>query len=130
MPVTDISHDLESFTLTITARFAAPVQRIWEVYADPRQLERVWGGPPEYPATVVDHDLSAGGRITYFMTGPRGDRHFGYMDILKTDEPSFFRYRDGFATEDFAPRSVAPDGRVDQHLQLMGPTGRAPSRST
>ena len=55
MPVTDISHDLDALTLTITAQFAAPVQRIWDIYADPRQLEKVWG-PPEYPATVVDHD--------------------------------------------------------------------------
>ena len=28
MPVTDISRDLDSLTLTITARFAAPVERI------------------------------------------------------------------------------------------------------
>lgn len=43
MPVTDVQHDPENLTLTITADFAAPVQRIWQVYADPRQLERVWG---------------------------------------------------------------------------------------
>ena len=56
MPVTDVRHDLDALTLTITAEFAAPVERVWEVYADPRQLERVWG-PPTYPATFVDHDL-------------------------------------------------------------------------
>ncbi|OBH09758.1 SRPBCC domain-containing protein [Mycobacterium sp. E3247] len=33
MPVTDVQHDLENLTLTITADFAAPVQRIWQVYA-------------------------------------------------------------------------------------------------
>ena len=58
MPVTDVQHDLDNLTLTITAEFAAPVERIWQVYADPRQLEKVWG-PPTYPATVVDHDLRA-----------------------------------------------------------------------
>ena len=45
MPVTAVTHDLESRTLTITAEFAAPADRVWEVYADPRQLERVWGPP-------------------------------------------------------------------------------------
>src|SRR6185295_13384660 len=58
MPVTAVQQDLDNLTLTITADFAAPVERIWQVYADPRQLEKVWG-PPTYPATVVDH----GGRI-------------------------------------------------------------------
>ena len=27
-----------------------PVDRVWQLWADPRQLER-WWGPPEYPAT-------------------------------------------------------------------------------
>ena len=48
MPVTDVAQDLDTRTLTITAEFSAPVERIWQVYADPRQLERVFG-PPEYP---------------------------------------------------------------------------------
>ncbi|MDQ3900331.1 MAG: SRPBCC domain-containing protein, partial [Actinomycetota bacterium] len=77
MPVTDVQHDLDNLTLTITADFAVPVERIWQVYSDPRQLEKVWG-PPTYPATVVDHDLTPGGRVTYFMTGREGDKHAGY----------------------------------------------------
>ena len=48
MPVTDVSHDLDARTLTIVADFAGSPKRIWEVYADPRQLERIWG-PPTYP---------------------------------------------------------------------------------
>ena len=43
MPVTAITKDLDNRTLTITADFAAPVERIWKLYADPRQLEQVWG---------------------------------------------------------------------------------------
>ena len=61
MPVTDVQHDLGTLTLTMTAQFPAPPERVWQVYADPRQLEKVWG-PPTYPATVVDHDLTPGGR--------------------------------------------------------------------
>ena len=49
MPVTDVQHDLDALTLTITADFAAPVDRVWQVYADPRQLERVWGPPATRP---------------------------------------------------------------------------------
>ena len=107
MPVTDVKHDLDTLTLTITAEFAAPVARIWQVYADPRQLEKVWG-PPTYPATVVDHDLSPGGRMTYFMTGPEGDKHAGYWRITAVDEPRSFAFEDGFADLDFTPNPAMP----------------------
>lgn len=107
MPVTDITHDLDHLTLTITAQFAAPVERIWEVYADPRQLEKVWG-PPQYPATVVDHSLTPGGRVTYYMTGPEGERFYGYWTVLEVDEPRSFSYEDGFAHEDFTPDTDLP----------------------
>ena len=79
MPVTDVQHDLDALTLTITADFAAPVERVWEVYADPRQLERVWG-PPTYPATFVDHDLAPGGRIDLLHDQPRGREVLRLLD--------------------------------------------------
>ena len=107
MPVTDVTHDPESRTLTITAQFAAPVERIWQVYADPRQLEKVWG-PPSYPATVVDHDLVPGGRVTYVMTGPEGDKHAGYWEITAVDRPRSFSFDDGFADLDFTPNPALP----------------------
>lgn len=110
MPVTDVQHDPANLTLTITADFAAPVERIWQIYADPRQLEKVWG-PPSYPATVVDHDLRPGGRMTYFMTGPDGDKHAGYWEITAVDEPRRFEFDDGFADMDFNPNPDMPKAR-------------------
>jgi uncharacterized protein YndB with AHSA1/START domain len=107
MPVTDVQHDLDNPTLTITAAFAAPVQRIWQVYADPRQLEKVWG-PPSHPATVVDHSLTPGSRTTYFMTGPDGDKYAEYWDITAVDEPTGFAFLDGFADADFNPNPDLP----------------------
>ncbi|MBU8814477.1 SRPBCC domain-containing protein [Mycolicibacterium goodii] len=107
MPVTDVQHDLDTLTLTITAEFAAPVTRIWQVYADPRQLEKIWG-PPSHPATVVDHDLRVGGRVTYFMTGPEGEKYAGYWEITAVDEPQSFSFLDGFADEDFKPNTDLP----------------------
>ncbi|HNA50961.1 MAG TPA: SRPBCC domain-containing protein [Mycobacterium sp.] len=110
MPVTDVQHDPANLTLTITADFAAPVERIWQIYADPRQLEKIWG-PPSYPATVVDHDLRPGGRMTYFMTGPDGDKHAGYWEITAVDEPRSFEFDDGFADMDFNPNPDMPKAR-------------------
>ncbi|MFY1633151.1 SRPBCC family protein [Solwaraspora sp. WMMB335] len=110
MPVTDVQQDIDNLTLTITADFAAPVERIWQVYADPRQLEKVWG-PPTYPATVVDHDLTPGGRVTYYMTGPQGDKHAGYWLVTAVDEPACFSFDDGFADLDFNPKPELPVSR-------------------
>ena len=98
MPVTDVQHDLDALTLTITADFAAPVERVWEVYADPRQLELVWG-PPGWPATFVDHDLAPGGRMNYFMTSPEGEKYYAYWDVTSVSEPTSFTFRDGFALD-------------------------------
>lgn len=107
MPVTDVQQDLDNLTLTITADFAAPVARIWQIYADPRQLEKVWG-PPDCPATVVDHELKPGGRTTYFMTGPNGEKYAGYWQITAVDEPTSFSFDDGFADADFNPNPELP----------------------
>lgn len=100
MPVTETSHDEVTKTLTMVARFAAPPERVWDVYADPRQLERVWG-PPTYPATVVDHALEPGGRVTYFMTSPEGERYYGLWEVTAVDAPHSFEFTDWFADESF-----------------------------
>jgi uncharacterized protein YndB with AHSA1/START domain len=52
MTVISVVEDADARTLTITARFDAPIGRVWQVWSDPRQLER-WWGPPMYPATVT-----------------------------------------------------------------------------
>lgn len=111
MPVTDVSHDLDSCTLVITAEFAAPPERIWQVYADPRQLEQVWG-PPGFPATFVEHDLSVGGRSRYFMTSPDGGRSYGWWQVVAVDEPHGFAFDDGFAADEaFTPLDDMPVAR-------------------
>ncbi len=51
MTVTAVRKQAETFTMTLEAEFDAPADRVWQLWADPRQLER-WWGPPTYPATV------------------------------------------------------------------------------
>lgn len=108
MPVTDVTHDLETRTIAITAEFAAPVARIWEIYADPRQLEQVFG-PPTHPATFVEHDLRPGGRAHYFMTSPEGEKYYGWWRVTEVAAPHRFAFDDGFAADDtFAPLDELP----------------------
>ena len=124
MPVTDITKDIDNRTLTITAEFAAPLERVWGLYADPRQLEQVWG-PPEYPATFVDHDLRPGGRMTYYMTSPEGERFGGYWDVDEVEEPRRFAFRDGFADGDLKPNPDLPISHCDYAFSATDDSTRA-----
>lgn len=107
MPVVDVIKNLDAASLTLVADFAAPVERVWQIYADPRQLEQIWG-PPDYPATFVHHALVPGGRVTYYMTGPQGDRVFGYWQVAEVVAPDHFTFLDGFADAEFEPNTDLP----------------------
>jgi uncharacterized protein YndB with AHSA1/START domain len=58
------------------------------------RLER-WWGPPNYPATVVDHDLTDGGRVNYYMTAPDGERLHGWWRIISVDSPRSLEFEEG-----------------------------------
>lgn len=129
MPVIHATPDLDTLTLTIVAEFAAPVQRIWDLYADPRQLERVWG-PPSHPATFVDHRLEVGARTTYFMTGPEGEQYHGYWVVTAVDEPHGFEFDDGFAHADFSPNLEMPASKNSYRFSSIPSGTRATYVST
>jgi uncharacterized protein YndB with AHSA1/START domain len=107
MTVKDVVKDPATLTLVVTSEFNASVDRVWQLWADPRKLER-WWGPPTYPATVVDHDLVPGGTVTYFMTGPEGDKHQGWWRILAIDAPHSLELQDGFADDTGTPNPDLP----------------------
>jgi uncharacterized protein YndB with AHSA1/START domain len=112
MTVIAVRKDPEHLTMTLDAEFEAGPDRVWELWADPRQLER-WWGPPVYPATVTSHELRSGGRVEYYMTGPEGDRPMGYWEILDVDPPRRLSFRDGFANADGTPNTDMPVNEVD-----------------
>jgi uncharacterized protein YndB with AHSA1/START domain len=106
------------------AEFDAPIDRVWQVWADPRQLER-WWGPPTHPATVVDHDLTPGGKVTDFMTGPEGDRYHGWWQILTVDPPRHIEVIDGFADETGAVNNDMPTTTMRVTLASLSPARTA-----
>lgn len=107
MPVISATPDTDNLTLTIVAEFAAPVERVWQIYADPRQLEQIWG-PPTFPATFVDFDFTPGGRATYYMTSPDGEKFGGWWQFTAIDAPSSLAFTDGFADADLQPAEGMP----------------------
>ena len=116
MTVTAIRKDPAALTMTVDAEFDASPDRVWQLWADPRQLER-WWGPPTYPATFTKHDLTPGSRVEYHMTGPEGDQPKGYWDILETDPPRSLIVRDGFANDDGTPNTDFPTGEMRVRIE-------------
>jgi uncharacterized protein YndB with AHSA1/START domain len=119
MPVIEIRKDPAALTTTVVAQFAAPVARVWDAYADARQLEQFWG-PPEWPATFVRHEFAVGGRSEYYMTGPNGERSRGFFEFLAIDAPHAFEVLDGFLGEDGAPAPGMPTMRMRFSFEPYG----------
>ena len=109
MTVIDSHKDLEALTLTIRAEFDAPVDRVWQLVADPQKLGG-WWGPPTYPATFHRFDLSIGSTVNYYMTSPEGDRYHGWWKVLEVQPPRVLVVEDGFADEHDQPRTEMPSG--------------------
>jgi len=116
MSVTSVDKDFDNLTLTLVADFDAPIERVWQLWADPRQLER-WWGPPSHPATVEEHDLTPGGDVTYFMTGPEGEKYRGWWRVTAVNPPKSLEFTDGFADQDGTPTADMPT--TTAHMQLI-----------
>lgn len=102
MPVTDIVKNANTFTMTVVSEFAADPTRVWQMWEDPRQLER-WWGPPEWPATFYDHDFTVGGHSKYYMTGPDGTKMHGWWEFTAISSPQSLSIEDGFADDNGEP---------------------------
>ena len=119
MTVTAVSKDPGNLSMTLTAEFDASPERVWQLWADPRQLER-WWGPPFYPATFTQHDLTPGSRVAYHMTGPEGDQPRGWWEIVEVDAPHRLVFRDGFADADGSPNPELPVMTADVTIEGIG----------
>jgi uncharacterized protein YndB with AHSA1/START domain len=104
--------DANALTLTFVTEFDASIDRVWQLWEDPRQLER-WWGPPTWPATFESLDFSEGGRAKYYMTGPEGEKARGWWEFTAIESPRRIEFTDGFADEAGEPdNSIAPTTAV------------------
>jgi uncharacterized protein YndB with AHSA1/START domain len=124
MTVTNVVKDFERLTLTLVADFDAPVERVWQLWADPRQLER-WWGPPGYPATFHEHDLVPGGRATFSI----GEASRGWWRFTSVDPPRSLELVDGWADSDGTPLPDAPTTTIRMRLAELDGRTRMEIRS-
>jgi uncharacterized protein YndB with AHSA1/START domain len=102
MTVISSTKDAATLTLTLVADFEAEPARVWQVWEDPRLLER-WWGPPMYPATFTRHEFVVGGESRYYMTGPAGEKPHGWWRIDAIDKPHRLGFANGMAADDGEP---------------------------
>ena len=113
MPVVSVDKDLEALTLTLTAVYDAEVKQVWDLWADPRKLER-WWGPPTYPCTFIEHDLTVGGEMLYKMVGDeQGDEHYGRWRIVTVEPPTYIEIQDVFANDDGSANDDLPSTKFE-----------------
>ena len=93
MPLTSIAKDPEQLLMTVVGDYKVSQQRLWEAFADPRQLERFWG-PPFAPSTFTRHDFKTGGRSEYYLMID-GKKWPGSWKYIEVKPISFFEAEDG-----------------------------------
>lgn len=129
MSITSVDTNYDNLTITLIADFDTPFEQVWELWSDPRRLER-WWGPPTYPATFEEHDLTPGGEVTYYMTGPEGDTYRGVWRVTAVDPPTSLEFTDAFADTDRTPIGDMPVSRVSVRLTERDGGTRMEMRST
>lgn len=107
MPVVSSHPDREKLEMTVVAEFEVPAPRVWDVWADPRKLEK-WWGPPTWPATFHRYEFTEGGEARYYMTGPEGEKAPGYWRFQAIENNRRIQFLDGFAKEDGEPDENMP----------------------
>jgi uncharacterized protein YndB with AHSA1/START domain len=129
MPVISSTKNLEALSFTLVAEFDAAVDRVWQIWEDPRQLER-WWGPPTWPATFNGFDFRPGGKASYFMTGPEGEKAGGWWKFTAIEAPRKLEFDDGFADDDGVPVDAMGITHAAVDLEDLGGRTRMTIMST
>ena len=129
MTVISSHKNAEALSFTVVAEFDAGVERVWQVWEDPRKLER-WWGPPTWPATFDRHDFVSGGKASYYMTGPEGEKSRGWWRFTSIEAPHRLEFDDGFADENGDPVPAMGTSHAVMELEGIGNRTRMTMVST
>jgi uncharacterized protein YndB with AHSA1/START domain len=119
MPVISSTKNLEALSFTLIAEFDADIQRVWQIWEDPRQLER-WWGPPTWPATFEEFDFRSDGKASYYMSGPEGEKARGWWRFTTIDGPKRLAFDDGFADDNGQPVDALGTTHATVNLEGIG----------
>lgn len=107
MPPTTFTSSPADASLTITIDLPTDLSTAWNLWADPRLLER-WWGPPEHPCTFTTHEFHANGQATYYMDSPSGQRYHGWWRVIDVAPQQHISLIDGFGESFENPADEMP----------------------
>lgn len=91
-------------------------------------------GRPRAPSirltSVAWTPLTPGGKVTYFMTGPEGEKYHGWWRVDAVEPPSSLEFDDGFADQDGTPIDDMPNSAIQMRLTEQEGGTRMELRST
>lgn len=105
----------EDRSITVERFFAAPLDLVWSAWTDPAILCQ-WWAPRPYECVITSLDLRAGGRWSYYMQGPEGDRHYCFFDYETVEPGSSFSGTDGFCDEHGVINTAMPRMRWENRF--------------
>lgn len=92
----DVQKDARA--ITIERSFSAPLNAVWAAWTEAEKLCK-WWAPKPYECVIKSLDFREGGRWSYYMQGPEGDRHYCFFDYTSVMPKASFAGTDGFCDE-------------------------------
>jgi len=102
MTVITSSTNPDDLSMTLVAEFDAAPERLWNLWEDPRRLER-WWGPAPYSVTFTRYEFEPGGQCRYCMTGPEDMKIYGWWRFDSIDAPQRIAFAVGPSGDDGEP---------------------------
>lgn len=97
----------EDRTIIVERSFAAPLDPVWAAWTEADILCK-WWAPKPYECVIKSLDFREGGRWSYYMQGPQGDRHHCFFDYTSVEPKNSFSGTDGFCDEQGAINTDMP----------------------
>lgn len=91
------SENTQGTEITSTRVFAAPREILFDLFADPEQLEH-WWGPEGFTSTFEQFDFEPGGAWRFTMHGPDGTDYPNakdFVEIVRPERIVFDHVQDG-----------------------------------
>ena len=94
-------------SIAVERSFNAPLDPVWRAWTEADILCQ-WWAPKPYRCVITALDFREGGRWSYYMQGPEGDRHYCFFDYETVKPKSYFSGNDGFCDERGVVNSAMP----------------------
>lgn len=105
----------EARSITVERSFNAPLDPVWAAWTE-ADILCTWWAPKPYACVITGLDFREGGRWSYYMQGPQGDRHYCFFDYTSVKPKSYFSGSEGFCDERGVINTSMPRMKWESHF--------------